>query len=124
MPSLSNVLRECEKTASWYGLSITSLDQKNYLDDTPLHTVCTWGDVNAAKTLLDAGANVNALGDLEGVPLFNAIIGRNVEVVRLLLERGADTKIANSLDWTPLRYAEAIGAPMEIVQLLRQAVEK
>ncbi|WBK01282.1 ankyrin repeat domain-containing protein [Methylocystis parvus] len=123
MASLAEVLEKCEETASWFGMSITSLDQKNYLDDTPLHTVCTWGDIDAVKTLLDAGANVNALGDHEGVPLFNAIIGRNAGVVRLLLERGADPNVANSFGWTPLGHAETVGAPMEIIQLLRRAVK-
>jgi uncharacterized protein len=123
MPTRSEVLDRCERTASWYGLSIKSLDQRNHLGDTPLHTACTWGDVHAVKTILDAGANINALGDHESVPLFNAIIGRNAEVVELLLARGAEAKIKNSLGWTPLGYAQSIGAPYSIVDHLRRAGE-
>ncbi|QGM98391.1 ankyrin repeat domain-containing protein [Methylocystis parvus] len=121
MASISEVLRECEKTASWYGLKITSLGQKNHLGDTPLHTVCTWGDVDAVKTLVEGGAKVNELGDMDGVPLFNAVIGRNADVVRLLLDNGADVKIANHWGDTPLQYALKINAPPLIIDLLREA---
>lgn len=121
MITLAEVLHQCEHTASWYGLSITSLDQRNHLGDTPLHTVCTWGDVDAARTLLDAGANVNALGDHEATPLSNAIMGENADVVRLLLDRGADVEIANSFGLTPLGHAQAVGAPSSIIDLLREA---
>jgi hypothetical protein len=38
------VLARCEKTASWYGIRISSVDQRNHLNDTPLHTVCSWGN--------------------------------------------------------------------------------
>lgn len=121
MTALAEVLRRCEQTASWYGLSITSLDQRNHLGDTPLHTVCTWGDVEAVKTLIDAGANVNALGDMDATPLSNAIIGGNADVVKLLLETGADAKIANHWGMMPLQHAEITNAPLLIVELLRQA---
>lgn len=123
MISVSEVLRCCESTASWYGLSITSLDQRNHLGDTPLHTVCTWGEVEAVQTLLNAGANVNALGDLDATPLFNAVMGESADVVRLLLEKGANVKITNHWGDTPLQYARKIKAPSSIVQLLYQAGE-
>lgn len=121
MTSVEEVLRQCEKTASWYGLSISSLDQKNNLGDTPLHTVCTWGEPEAVRTLIDAGSNVNALGDMDGVPLFNAINGRSADVVKLLLTSGANPNIKNSWGDTPLQYAQKIKAPSAIVELLRRA---
>lgn len=118
MTSIADVIRQCEKTASWYGVQITSLEARNHLGDTPLHTVCTWGDVSAVKTLLEAGANVNARGDMDGGPLFNAVISGNADVIRILLENGADRTMVNNWGITPLQYAQNINAPKKILELL------
>ncbi|UQC89467.1 uncharacterized protein CLUP02_14998 [Colletotrichum lupini] len=56
-------------------------------------SAATWkGDLDAIKTLVSEGADVNPenLEDLYGCPLINAIESQNPECVRLLLEHGAD----------------------------------
>ena len=115
------VLDRCERTAAWYGVEISRLDQRNYLDDTPLHTTCSWGEAGPVRVLLDAGAKVNARGDRGCTPLFNAVIGESADVVKLLLERGADVSIRSSDGRAVIDYALNTRAPKAVVEALQRA---
>ena len=42
--------------------------------DTPLHKVALWGDNHAAKVLIDAGADIDARGDMGLTPLHFAVM--------------------------------------------------
>ena len=116
--ALLETLRRCEHTGGWYGIKITSLSDRNSLDDTPLHTVCSWGELEPVKQIIAAGTDVNAKGDHGSTPLFNAVIGRNVEVVKFLLKSGANSKIKNDWNRTVLEYAKNISASKEIISIL------
>lgn len=119
--TLKDVLERCCKTAAWDGLTITKLDQRNDLGDTPLHTVCSWGEVEPVEMLLASGADIRARGDKGGSVLFNAVIGGSPAVVRLLLKRGADPSAKNDWGRTPLQYAINVSAPAEVIKLLQSA---
>jgi ankyrin repeat protein len=58
--------------------------------DNGLHCVVRWGDLSAAKALIDAGIDVNKAGDLGYTPLHVACMQGNVEMVKLLIDRGAN----------------------------------
>lgn len=118
MTAVQAIFKECEKVGAWYGIPISSIDQRNHLGDTVLHTVCTWGDADAVQTLLRAGADPNASGDQQAGPLFNAIMGKSLAVVRLLLKAGSDPTRANGYGRVPVEYARNIGAPEAIIDLL------
>ncbi len=60
--------------------------------ETPLHIVAVWGDVESAKVLLDAGADIDVLGEDDHTPLHEAIGQGHIEMVRLLISRGADLR--------------------------------
>lgn len=74
------------------------------------------------KLLLDAGAEVNALGSTFGgeTALVKAVsVGAPLDVIRLLLDRGADPNIESNFDdYTPLMKAVSVGAPFAVVELL------
>lgn len=76
---------------------------------TLLHVAAEYGNVNAARALLDAGADPNARADVDALglgghtPIFhtvNSMGNRSLPVMRLLLERGAATDArVDGLTW-------------------------
>jgi ankyrin repeat protein len=72
---------------------------------TPLVFAARQGDIESAKVLLDAGADVNQTTEYGWTPLLVATNNRNYELGAVLLERGADPNIANKGGWTPLYLA-------------------
>jgi ankyrin len=77
-------------------------------DMTPLMFAAREGHVEAARLLLDAGAEVNA-ADRNGItPLFMAIDNNRIPAARLLVERGADIHATDWYGRTPLFAAVGI----------------
>ncbi len=61
------------------------------------------GHIDVARTLLDAGVDVNQAGAADGTtPLLMAIINGNYDLAKFLLENGADPKRASEPGATPL----------------------
>jgi len=63
------------------------------------------GDLESAKALLDARADVNQATEYGWTPLLTAVNNRNYKLASLLLDRGADPNLANKGGWTPLYLA-------------------
>ncbi|MCO7225745.1 ankyrin repeat domain-containing protein [Pleionea sp. CnH1-48] len=97
-----------------------SVDDTNFMEDTPLRTVCRRGDLEPVKILVEVGSNVNAIGDIGCTPLFDAIGGKSPEVIEYLISSGADPKYQNDRKWTPLSYAISTDAPDEIIAILKK----
>ena len=67
---------------------------------------CERGDFDAARLLLDTGADVNRADEYGMTPLYIACAKGHVNVARLLLDNGAAVDRANSFNgWTPLFIA-------------------
>jgi ankyrin repeat protein len=85
----------------------------NHLEDhepyagalTPLAFAVRRNAMDAARVLLDAGANVNDLTGAGWSPLLIAIQNRYYRLAMFLLQRGADPNLANHRGWTPLYIA-------------------
>lgn len=96
---------------------------------TLLHVAAEYGNVNAARALIDAGADVNARADFDGdglnghTPLFHTVnshANRSAPIMHLLLEAGASVDIRlTGITWgkgyswetiwfdvTPISYAQ------------------
>ena len=71
-----------------------------WLEDTPLHTACVWGDVEAVRLLVESGADVNARGDLGTTPLYDAVTFGHARCATLLLLVGATVNDRNELNCT------------------------
>jgi ankyrin repeat protein len=84
-----------------------------------LHLAAFFGQVDAARLLLDRGSEVDARGSrwMTGTALHSASSGSHVAVARLLLEAGADPNARQSGGWTPLHSA-AHNGDSELVSLL------
>ncbi len=63
------------------------------------------GDLESAKLLLDAGADVNQTTEYRWTPLLTAANNRNYKLATYLMDRGADVNLANKGGWTPLYLA-------------------
>jgi ankyrin repeat protein len=89
---------------------------------TALHLAAFFGKPEAAKALLDAGADVAAYGTnpLANQPLHAAAAGRHIEVSRLLVAAGAPVDTTQHGGYTPLHEAAQHG-DVELVELLLSA---
>jgi ankyrin repeat protein len=63
------------------------------------------GDLESAKLLLDAGADINQTTEYGWTPLLTATNNRHYLLGKYLLEHGADVNKANKGNWTPLYLA-------------------
>ena len=85
---------------------------------TALHWAVTNQDVEAARSLIYAGANVHATTRLNAVtPLWLAAQSGDAVMVYLLLDNNAEADVANGDGVTPLMIASASGNP-DAVQVL------
>ena len=86
---LRDILLKCESTEQ-FDAPLQDVNQKNCFGDTPLHMVVHWGEVENARRLIVAGADLNVQGERGFTPLFYA---RTVEMARLLINSGANPRI-------------------------------
>ena len=72
---------------------------------TPLVFAAREGDLESAKKLIAAGADVNQQTEYGWTPLLTAVNNRNYQLARLLVDSGANVNLANKGGWTPLYLA-------------------
>jgi uncharacterized protein len=89
---------------------------------TALHFAGFFGKPEAAKTLIDAGAEVGAYStnDFQVQPLHSAAAGGHTEVCRVLIAAGADVNATQRHGYTPLHSAGQNG-DVEMVELFLSA---
>jgi ankyrin repeat protein len=89
---------------------------------TPLHLTAYFGGLDAARVLLDRGADPDAVAATTSrvQPIHSAVAGRHHDLVKLLLEHGADPNARQEGGWTPLQAAAQHG-DQAIVELLLDA---
>ncbi len=99
------------------GKAVVEVNSKDVEGDTPLH-VMLWRDDNyGAKCLIEAGAEIDAVGDMSETPLHIAVRKNNIEVAELLLSKGADPDIVSEFGMTP--RAAAADQSREMRQLFK-----
>ena len=75
---------------------------------TPLLAAVAYKQVDAARRLIELGADVHARHRLCGTPLHGAVSAGSPELVRLLLAAGADVNERNAQGRTPLESLRAV----------------
>jgi ankyrin repeat protein len=89
--------------------------------ETPLMTAAHTGNVQLARLLLAAGADVSARESTQGqTALMRAVAGNHTEIVRALVESGADVTARSKNHFTALLFAAQQGN-VEIARLLLDA---
>lgn len=98
---------ECIKVLSNFGVDIEEkTDDTNEIlaGATALHLAAYYGRFDAAKTLIELGANVNAKEIHGQTPLHIAIIQGNVNIIKLLIDKKADPFIKDNNNNVPVSY--------------------
>lgn len=68
--------------------------------ETPLHIFAVRGELDACKTLVEAGADLNIPGEYRFTPLHEAISQGHTSVVELFLQNGADPALTTDIGAT------------------------
>jgi ankyrin repeat protein len=86
---------------------------------TPLHLAAFFGKADAARMLLNKGAQVSArsTNQMENMALHAAAAGKHAHVVKLLLDHGAPANARQHGGWTPL-HAVAQNGDLDSAQAL------
>src|SRR4051812_12299109 len=91
------------------GNRAVAIDSCDACGDTPLHVMVWRSDRYAVRLLIEAGANVNAIGDMSETPLHVAIRKGDSEIVQALLSGGARLDVRSEFNQTPMEIASAAG---------------
>lgn len=76
----------------------------------PFFNAAYSGDIDAVKTLIEQGADVNVRVGVSGLMPLNYAAGRgHINVVALLIEKGADLNARDGSGHTPLEFAAILG---------------
>jgi len=101
-------------------LSLLALDQEE-----DLREAARRGDVEKAKSLLDAGVPVDAKNRYGATALFFAADRGHLELIQLLIDRGASTEVSDTFyGMTPLVRAIDRGHEPSAIFLLKQALAR
>jgi ankyrin repeat protein len=90
-----------------YLKQIDHVDLGTALDKTALMAAASQGDVNLVRTLLTAGADVNAHNKAGGSALIYAAWSGDTETVAILLNHGAEINHQSGNGWTALMMVAA-----------------
>ena len=84
------LLEKVKSTADFSYVDFNDVNATNSLGENALHVVVFWGDLQAAKLLVEAGVDVNKHGEEGYTPLHYACAYSGPEMVEFLLRSGAD----------------------------------
>jgi ankyrin repeat protein len=114
--SLGNLSRLKDKLSN--GQDVNSYSSDGF---TALHFACFFGQPEAARLLVEAGAKVDAVASnpTKVMPLHSAASSRNLEAARLLLERGAPVNARQQSGWVAIHAAAQNGDRSMVELLLR-----
>jgi len=101
------------------------VDERSGDGFTALHFACFFGQGEAARVLIEAGAAVDAVAGnpMKVMPLHSAASARNVEAARHLVEHGAPVNARQQGGWTPIHAAAQNGDRAMVELLLRHGAD-
>src|ERR1700733_3908882 len=119
---LEGIFARLHEAADFADTDFSDVNATSSDGDNALHCVLRWGDLAAAKALIDAGIDVNKAGDLGYTPLHVTCVQGNAEMVKLLIDGGADLFALSEGD-APFTTARR-GGHDDICELLTPLMEE
>lgn len=108
LQSVSDVLFPAE-----LGKKLVKIDSRDMTGDTPLHVLIWSKDRYGVNLLIEAGADINAVGDRGEPPLHIAFRQKDISIIESLLRAGAKTYITSLFGETAVQIAARVGGPVE-----------
>jgi len=123
---LHALLHKIASTADFSEMTFADVNEANVLGDNALHCVAVWGDLGAAKLLVEAGVDVNKFGERGFTPLHVACAFGHMELVRYLVASGADlhARSEGDLPFTTARLSRQDAICDYLAPLMVSAQEK
>ena len=91
------------------GEAPVALDSRDVVGDTPLHVMLWRNNTFAILSFIEAGADVNAVGDMSETPLHIAVRKQNAAVVEAMLKAGASKSVVSEFGKSPKEMADKLG---------------
>ncbi|MEM9350014.1 MAG: ankyrin repeat domain-containing protein [Pseudomonadota bacterium] len=88
------------------------LESRGSDGDSPLHVMLWRENTYAVLKFIEAGADVNAVGDMSETPLHIAVRKENLAAVEALLKAGANVSLKSEFGKTPKEHAQSLGGEM------------
>lgn len=120
MRSIESIYDQVRSVPDFSGLPVVSVDCRNGYGDTPLHIVSCWGDCEAIDILVEAGADLNAVGESGFTPLHYAVEQNKLDAIAKLLQLGSTLDCASDAG-NPVELAKLLGH-MEAISVLMQRI--
>ena len=113
--TFDQVLRSCSEILfpAELGRAPVQIDSRSSEGDTPLHVMLWRQNTYGALLLIEAGADVNAVGDMSETPLHVAVSQGNTAVVEALLKAGANPLAQSEFGKSPKDMAIKLGGEMQ-----------
>jgi ankyrin repeat protein len=84
-----------EAAVEFSGSERPEVNSVGMFGNTPISVAITWGDLEAVKLLVEAGANIDVQMERGSTPLHEAISAGEFDIARYLVRMGADQTIKN-----------------------------
>jgi ankyrin repeat protein len=94
------------------GEQLVTIHSRDADGDTALHVLAWQNDIDGVHALIEAGADVNAAGDMGYTPLHVAVAQGNTSLAAMLLQAGARSDIISELGGTARNEASQRGGQL------------
>ena len=103
--------------------SSTAIDKVNNYGFTALEYAVLFGDVQATKWLLEAGADPDGKGGLRESPLLTAMTGKKVQLIVPLIKHGANLQALDQEGYSVIHVAARPGIPYIIREAAKRGID-
>ena len=118
MNALTHLLQKIQGVSAFAETEVTDANTRGLFNNYPLHVAAVWGDSEAIKLLVGAGARINQRGEHGFTPLMEAVAQGHHEAAALLISLGAEP-LRNDDGQIPSEYAR-VGGDDQLASYLAQ----